>query len=125
MKRMPLEVQLRVKAEARLNPSEDQEKVTSAITNVLDNCRAESKHGKIVCESLLSESLNTIYEQVRSRAALGVLRRILLYNRSPTSTWFFLNKQAAACGTVVVVEEVQESPLGPIKVVIECEEVDK
>ena len=40
------------------------------------------------------------------------------------STSFLLNKQAAATGIVVVIEEDQESPLGPIRVTLDCEELD-
>jgi predicted RNA binding protein with dsRBD fold (UPF0201 family) len=35
-----------------------------------------------------------------------------------------LNKQAAIAGIAAVIEEEQESPLGPIRVTISCEELD-
>jgi uncharacterized protein len=127
MKKLPLTVQIIVKAETPLNPSEDAKKVATAVTNVIDDCYVESKYGRIIGRSIGSESLNTIYEQVRSRAALGVLRRMLLDNRTVDTTWFLLNKQAAAAGEggiVVIVEDKKESPLGPIKVTIECDELD-
>ena len=56
---------------------------------------------------------------------MSVLRKILLSNSTGETTWFTLNKQAAAAGTVVVIEESQESPLGPIKIKISCSEMDK
>ncbi len=71
-----------------------------------------------------TEPLSVLYEQVRSRSAMGVLRRMLLDNRAGDSTWFFMNKQAAAAGIAVVIEDEQESPLGPIRVTINCEELD-
>jgi predicted RNA binding protein with dsRBD fold (UPF0201 family) len=125
MKKLSLTVQIIVKAETPLNPSEDPEKVTTAVTNVIDDCYVESKYGRIIGRSIGSESLNTIYEQIRSRAALGVLRRVLLDNRTADTTWFLLNKQAAGGGgIIVIVEDKKESPLGPIKVTIKCDELD-
>ena len=124
MKKLPAEIQFISIAETPLNPSECPEKVRAALSNVLDNGMIEVKHGRVIGRAIGSESLNTIYEQVRSRAALGVLRKALLNNRTMDSTWFLLNKQAAAAGTVVIVEYKDESPLGAIKITIECDELD-
>ena len=124
MKKLPAEIQFISIAETPLNPSECPEKVRAALNNVLDNGMIEVKHGRVIGRAIGSESLNTIYEQVRSRAALGVLRKALLNNRTMDSTWFLLNKQAAAAGTVVIVEHKDESPLGAIKITIECDELD-
>ena len=88
-------------------------------------CSPEFRYGRrVIGRSLEIESLRTIYEQIRSRSAMGVLRRMLLNNRVADSTCFLLNKQAAATGIVVVIEEDQESPLGPITVTLDCEELD-
>jgi predicted RNA binding protein with dsRBD fold (UPF0201 family) len=48
----------------------------------------------------------------------------LIDNRLADTTWFLLNKQAASAGIVVIVEDERESPLGPIRVNIDCEELD-
>ena len=124
MKKLPAEIQFISIAETPLNPSECPEKVRAALSNVLDNGMIEVKHGRVIGRAIGSESLNTIYEQVRSRAALGVLRKALVNNRTMDSTWFLLNKQAAAAGTVIIVEHKDESPLGAIKITIECDELD-
>ena len=124
MKKLPTTIQIVVKAETPLNPSEFPEKVCSAINNVIDNCQIDSKYGRIVGRAFGGESLNTIYEHIRSRAALGVLRKALLDNRITDATWFLLNKQAAYAGIVALVEDERESPLGPIRVSIDCEELD-
>ena len=124
LKKLPAEIQFISIAETPLNPSDCPEKVRAALNNVLDNGMIEVKHGRVIGRAIGSESLNTIYEQVRSRAALGVLRKVLLNNRTMDSTWFLLNKQAAAAGTVVIVEHKDESPLGAIKITIECDELD-
>jgi predicted RNA binding protein with dsRBD fold (UPF0201 family) len=115
-------IELRV--EAVVNPSEHPQKVIDAIANVVARCSPElSYRSRVVGRADGSDSLAIVYEQVRSRAAMGVLRRVLLENRAGDSTWFLLNKQAATAGIAAVIEDEQESPLGPITVTISCEEL--
>jgi predicted RNA binding protein with dsRBD fold (UPF0201 family) len=115
-------IELRV--EAAVNPSEHPQKVTDAIANVVARCSPElSYRNRVVGRADGSDSLAIVYEQVRSRAAMGVLRRVLLDNLAGDSTWFLLNKQAATAGIAAVIEDEQESPLGPITVTICCEEL--
>ena len=124
MKNLPSAIQLVKRAEtSTLNPSEDLEKVKHSSNNVVDDCFIESKHGKVIGRSIGSEALNTIYEHVRSKAVLGVLRNARFTNRIADATWFLLNKQAAA-ETVAFIENKEESPLGAIKVIIESDELD-
>ena len=114
-----------LKVEATVNPSEDTQKVIDAIVNLFTRCSPEmSYRSRVVGRAVGSDSLDILYEQVRSRSAMGVLRRMLLDNRAGDSTWFLLNKQAATSGIAAVIEDEQESPLGPIRVSITCEELD-
>jgi predicted RNA binding protein with dsRBD fold (UPF0201 family) len=124
MKNPPIQSLIEIKVEATVNPSEDPEKVSDAVTKVI-SCSPEFRYGsRIIGRATGAEPLALIYEQVRSRSAMGVLRRMLLDNRAGQSTWFFLNKQAATVGIAAVIEEEQESPLGPIRVSINCDELD-
>jgi predicted RNA binding protein with dsRBD fold (UPF0201 family) len=114
-----------LKVEAIVNPSEDTQKVIDAIANLFTRCSPEvSFRSRVVGRAVGSDSLALLYEQVRSRSAMGVLRRMLLDNRVGDSTSFLLNKQAATSGIAAVIEEEQESPLGPIRVTISCEQLD-
>ncbi|HVX03430.1 MAG TPA: RNA-binding domain-containing protein [Nitrososphaera sp.] len=117
---------IEVKAEAAVNPSEDPQKVIKAIDTVIEGCSPEFRYGSRVIGRAIGDErpLSMLYEQVRSRSAMGVLRRMLLDNRAGTSTWFLLNKQAATAGIAAIIEDEQESPLGPIRVTINCEELD-
>jgi predicted RNA binding protein with dsRBD fold (UPF0201 family) len=116
---------INLKVEATVNPSERTQKVIDAITNLFARCSPElSYRSKVLGRAVGSDSLARLYEQVRSRSAMGVLRRMLLDNRAGDSTWFLLNKQAATSGIAAVIEDEQESPLGPIRVTITCEELD-
>jgi predicted RNA binding protein with dsRBD fold (UPF0201 family) len=125
LRRPNIQSEIEIKVEATVNPSEDPQKVIAAIENVIDKCYPEFRYGsRAVGRARGTEPLSLIYEQVRSRSAMGVLRRMLLDNRSGETTWFYLNKQAAAAGIASVIEDEQESPLGPIRVTIDCEELD-
>ena len=114
-----------LKVEAPVNPSEDPDKVIDAITQVIERCSPEFRYGsRVIGRAAGIEPLSVIYEQVRSKSTMGVLRRMLLDNGAGTSTWFLLNKQAATAGIAAVVEDDRESPLGPIRVTLTCEELD-
>jgi predicted RNA binding protein with dsRBD fold (UPF0201 family) len=116
---------IELKVEAAVNPSEHTQKVIDAIANLFMRCSPEmSYRSRVVGRAVGSDSLSILYEQVRSRSAMGVLRRMLLDNRAGDSTWFLLNKQAATSGIAAVIEDEQESPLGSIRVTISCEELD-
>jgi uncharacterized protein len=116
---------IELKVEAAVNPSEHPGKVIDAIANVIVGCSPELSYGnRVIGRATGGDPLAIVYEQVRSRAAMGVLRRMLLDNRKGDSTWFLLNKQAATAGIAVAIEDEQESPLGPIRVAISCEELD-
>jgi predicted RNA binding protein with dsRBD fold (UPF0201 family) len=125
LRRLQIASPIELKVEAPVNSSEDPQKVIDAITNVVERCSPEFRYGiRVVGRATGAEPLSILYEQVRSRSAMGVLRRMLLDNRAGDSTWFLLNKQAATAGIAAVIEEEQESPLGPIRVAISCEELD-
>ena len=125
MRRPNIKSRIDLKVEAIVNPSEDTQKVIDAIVNLFTRCSPEvSFRSRVVGRAVGSDSLAILYEQVRSRSAMGVLRRMLLDNRVGDSTSFLLNKQAATSGIAAVIEEEQESPLGPIRVTISCEELD-
>ena len=126
MKKPNITSQIDMKVEAIVNPSEHVQKVIDAIANIFTRCSPElSFRSRVVGRAIGSDSLSILYEQVRSRSAMGVLRRMLLDNRAGDSTWFLLNKQAATSGIAAIIEDQQESPLGPIRVTISCEELDK
>ncbi len=126
MRKSSISVQIELKIESAVNPSESPQKVMSAITNIFGDCSPEFKYGSLIVASCFALGcLRIIYDQIRSRAAMGVLRRMLTDNRISNTTWFLLNKQAAAAGIVVVIEDESESPLGPIRVKVVSDELDK
>ena len=116
---------MELEVNAAVNASESSAKVINAVTSIIYHCSPELKYGsRVTCKSVNTNQLDIIYEQIRSRSVQNVFRRILIGNRSKNTTWFFLNKQAASVGVVAIIENEQESPLGPIRVTLNCEELD-
>ena len=101
-----------------INPSEDPSKVKEAISNVLPNIEIQSSKDSIKATSQNLETLTNIFDAINSRRIHRVYRRCLNKNRSEDSTWFYLNKQAALANTIVLCDEPEESPLGPIKIIL-------
>jgi predicted RNA binding protein with dsRBD fold (UPF0201 family) len=62
---------------------------------------------------------------VRSKSSLGVLRKLLDWNRTGNVTWFYLNKQAAYAGVISLAENYEESPLGHIRITVTSNDLDK
>ena len=125
MKRPFLRSTMDLEVNARVNVSESPTKVINAVTSIISRCSPELKYGnQVIGRSVHTNSLEIIYEQIRSRSAQNVFRRILIWNRNKNTTWFFLNKQAASVGVVAIIENEQESPLGPIRVTLNCEDLD-
>jgi len=125
LKKPSISASIELKVEAPVNPSEDPEKIIDAVDTIIKGCSPEFRYGsRVVGRATGIEPLSLIYNQVRSRSVMGVLRRRLVDNRAGDSTWFLLNKQAAAAGIAALIDEEEESPLGPIRVTVSCAELD-
>lgn len=118
--------EIRVRVEAEVNLTEDEGKVERAVANVFDTVsmeikpsfkgevlrgEAEGREALVTFRRLLS--LDRIRDAARKALFGGVRGRIIR---------FCLNKQVAFAGHVSFCEEVGESPLGPLRVTIECED---
>ena len=114
-----------LKVETILNPSEDPEKVNKCLLNVANGCSpvVTDGHVEATCKGIMS--LHHIRVGVRSKSSVGVLRKLLDWNRTGNVTWFYLNKQAAYGGVISLVEHYEESPLGPIKITVTSHDLDK
>lgn len=112
------EYSCKIEAYSSLNPSEDPKKINSAILNILPGCQI--KTGKFSVSGISHEllSLEKIYDTIHSRKSQNSLRRNLEKNLDNNTTWFYLNKQAAYADKVAVCDEAEESPLGPIKIIM-------
>jgi uncharacterized protein len=116
---------LEIIVQTYINPSEELEKVNFAIKNVFPNSNFILKDNKLHLSTEKLEDLKKIKDQIRSRSTISVLKKVLYKNQNIDITWFLLNKQAAFSGVVVVAEEEDESPLGPIKITIKNRDIEE
>ena len=119
-----LDVDCKVSAYCTINTSEDIQKVRTSLSNVLTDMDEKITDNSLVANSNNYESLTKIYETMRSRRSKSAYRRHLMRNMANDSTWFYLNKQAAFANVVGLCDEADESPLGPIKVVLHSKNIE-
>jgi uncharacterized protein len=122
MKKPPQCSFFRLIVQTRIHPTESLDKLKDALRNVIQHSTMNiEKQTLLVGRSERIDSLVTIYEQVRARQSVSVLRRMLINHMDRSTTWFLLNKQAAAAGVVALADTDSESPLGAIRVHIQCD----
>jgi predicted RNA binding protein with dsRBD fold (UPF0201 family) len=107
-----------------VNLSEDPEKVKQAISNIFPFSEIKNENFSIKAQSRELRSLETIYDEILSNQSQKSYTRNLEDNLDNDTTWFFLNKQAAFVEKVVICDETEESPLGPIKVILTSSNID-
>lgn len=108
-----------------LNPSEDPSKVESAVENIFPNSKIITEKFSVKGHSNDLHSLEKILEDSKSRHSQRIYRRTLEKNLNDNSTWFYFNKQAAFAEKIALCEESDESPLGPIKIVLTSTNIER
>lgn len=108
-----------------INSSEDPKKIETAILNIFPDAKIKTDNFSIISNSKDLHLLEKIYDIIHSNQSQRIYQRQLEKNLENDSTWFYLNKQAAFVGTVALCEEAEESPLGPIKVVLTSSNIDR
>lgn len=109
--------------EAEVNPTEDEEKVKTAINNIVSNSTFTSNPGFkgsiLKAEAKGQESLVKLRNMLHNDRIRDASRKLLYRAIRDNKISFFLNKQVAYAGHISFSEEIKESPLGPLKVTIE------
>jgi len=108
-----------------INPSEDPHKVEHAVSNIISDLEIKIDGSSLRGTSKNIESLSKIYEIIHSRRSQKNYGRQLKKNTDENSTWFYLNKQAAFVESIALCENAEESPLGPIKVVLHSKNIER
>jgi len=117
--------EISVYIEAEVNPTEDLEKVRRAVENVFGNVEFEVKPQKrgsiLVGKATGLDGLTKMQNLLRRERIRDAARRALFEGLSEKSITFYLNKQVAYVSHVSFSKAEAESPLGPIKVQIQCD----
>ena len=107
-----------------INPSEDPSKIKTAVLNIFPDLEISISNQQLIGKSSGFNSLSNIIASIHTKNTGSLYQRILKKNSDEGSTWFYLNKQAAFVETVAICSESNESPLGPIKVILESNDID-
>ena len=100
-------------------PSEDPEKVKTAILKVFPNATIEESDMGI---KGTTDNLDRFSKQIRKQKILDTTRSVMLHGKRGDRTRIFLNKQVAFVGKISFCEE--KTILGTMKVVIIDEDID-
>ncbi len=116
--------EISVQVEADINPTENEDKVKRTIENMFGNMELEIKpqgHGSLlVGRGKGLDALTKLYNLLRREKIRDAARAVLYSGSREKCIIFFLNKQVAYAGHISFSNPVGESPLGPIKVEIQC-----
>jgi len=114
-----------VHVEVEINPTEDPEKVRKAVENIFGSLEFEAKpYGRgslLVAKTKGIDGLTKLYNLLRRERIRDAARGVLFDGLGEKSIVFYLNKQVAYAGHISFSKPMAESPLGPIKVQIRCD----
>jgi len=117
--------EISVEVEVEINPTENEDKVKRAIENIFGNldCEIQSQQrgSLLVGRGRGIDALTKLYNLLRRERIRDAARGALYEGLSGKSLVFYLNKQVAFVGHVSFSKPIGESPLGPIKVEIHCD----
>jgi len=118
--------EIAIRMETEINPTEDEEKVKTAVANLFGNISTQTKPSykgsSLIAEAKGQEALVKLRNLLRMDRVRDATRKVLFEGLRGKTISFYLNKQVGFAGHVSFSEEVAESPLGPIRVTIECED---
>ena len=114
-----------IHVETEINPTEAEEKVKKAVTNLFGDIatQTESSHigSVLTAEARGRDALVNFRSVLRQDRIRDAARRVFHAGSRDNTIGFCLNKQVAFAGHVSFSQETGESPLGPIKVAVTCE----
>ena len=103
-----------------LRPTEDPEKVRTAILNLFPESEITIDQGEVMAKTASLDRFKTL---IRNQKILDSVRKTLLAGVSPGSTTISLNKQAALVKRVSLSEG--RTALGNMEVKIESEDIER
>jgi len=110
---------------ARVNPSEDPEKVKKAIINLTDpkdEIKLEIMQDIIRVEAG-EPTLKKLLQAIKDKDMTYLMLKLLNENKKGDKFFLMLNKQAAFVNRVVMCDDPKESPLGPIIIEFDNESI--
>jgi len=119
-----MDEEVEIQIEVEVNPTEDEARVKRAVENVFGNLQFETKPLKrgslLLVRTRGTDGLTKFYNLLRRERIRDAARAVLHRALSGRSIVFYLNKQVSYAGHISFSQPTGESPLGPIKVQIQC-----
>jgi len=117
--------EISVHIEVEINSTEDSEKVKRAVENIFGKVdfqiKPQQRGSLLIAETRGLDGLSKLQNLLRRERIRAAARAVLFEGLHGKSITFYLNKQAAFVGHASFSEPVAESPLGPIKIEITCD----
>ncbi len=117
--------EVEVYIEVEINPTEDPEKVKMAVENIFgsvkSNIKPEVQGNWLTAKIKGIDGLKKLYNLLRRERIRDAARGVLFDGLGENSVLFYLNKQVAYAGHISFSKPISESPLGAIKVQINCD----
>ncbi len=117
--------EVNIRVEAEVNPTEDLGKVKMAVENIFGSIEFETRTKRwgniLIAEATGRDVLSKLYNLLRRERIRDAARGAFFGGLNKESIVFYLNKQVAYAGHISFSEAEAESPLGPIKVQIQCD----
>lgn len=115
-----------VQIEVEINPTESEEKVKRAVENMFGNLQFEMKPlpdggNLLVGQGKSIDALTKLQNLLRRERIRDAARKALYEGFGTKSLTFYLNKQVAYVDHVSFCKPTGESPLGPIRVEVQCD----
>ena len=124
---MPSSMAGKVTLRASVAPSEDVQKLIAAVCNMVEGASfsvdADRRQVTVTCAS--PEGLSQLHDQLRDRRVRDAAKRRLLAGIDGRRTTVMVNRQAAAARVLSLCDNEDESPLGPVYLTIESDELEE
>ena len=118
--------EITVQIEAEVYPTEDETKVKRALESIFSSLQFELKQLKrgslLAAKTSGTDGLTKLYNLLRRDRIRDATRSVMYKGIVGHSIVFYLNKQVAYAGHVSFSQPSGESPLGPIRVEIQCDD---
>lgn len=118
------EIPFLLQVDAQVHPTEVEKRITAAITNIFPNLQLEIHKDWISSRTEDWNDLIHFSDLLEKQRVLDAARNAVLKRLSGHTARFLLNKQAAFVGKINFCETEEESPMGPLFVVLSSERLD-
>ena len=117
--------EVEVHAEVEVNHTEDPDKVEAAVEKILGSLKFETRSGDgrtlLIARVKGINGLTKLRDLLRRERIRAAARRVFFGGLDQKSIVFYLNKQVAYVGHISFSKPTAESPLGPIRIQIQCD----